>query len=246
MCTAFKKKRRDRRAYTLELFKSSFSCVYARASATIASRFVRFANSFGEKIFESARAMTRVDRRVTVRVRRATLQLDDSNKKIPDVKVYTFQSRAKVLGREKKMQSDPNDVCMVCLDEQEADAKRYTRCCEKMICARCVSRLASRAHAGCPNCRSTLGNVWVSVDIFLFDAVRLNRDGHHNAVKIPERVRRRYLRAARSCRNETFDAFIERIYEEARLCLAPFIDDLLSDVPCETYFWCFEYIGYIG
>ena len=99
-------------------------------------------------------------------------------------------------------------------------------------------------------CRSTLGVVWVVVDMSSLETVTLNCDGKHEILEIPDRTLRRLLRNLEKVDDppldveEDFATYFTRkkdaMISETLRCLTPFIDEALSPVPSEKLKFCFR------
>jgi hypothetical protein len=90
-----------------------------------------------------------------------------------------------------------SDECVICFDtpSDNGDPRVYLECCGKPICTSCKSRHEKNDDwgTGCPCCRSTLGVVYVCIDLAHLWCVRLRLNGNYLIVSPSARTVRRYL-----------------------------------------------------
>jgi hypothetical protein len=89
------------------------------------------------------------------------------------------------------------DECIICFDEPVniSTPHIYLECCGKPICAGCKLNHEQNDYwgMGCPCCRSTLGMVYVCIDLAHMWHVNLRLNGNELKVLPSERTIRRYL-----------------------------------------------------
>jgi hypothetical protein len=87
------------------------------------------------------------------------------------------------------------ETCVICFDDPEIGSLMTLKCCGKPICPPCKGKyeMSDTYGVGCPCCRSTLGVVYVNIDMSDLGNVVLRLNGNEVAVACSRRTKRRFM-----------------------------------------------------